>query len=570
MRKKIISNTIIFIFIILFVTIFKSIFGEGNSLVGVTIVTAALTFMGRDLTASPFKNFIKILLVNLFTLLFSVLAVQNIWIGIFSNFIALFVIGYLFSYNIKKSLVVPFGLQYLFMIFYPAEGEILFNRFLSLIFGSVFIMLLQFIVNRDKVFKVGGKILDNISNNILLKIKAIQENRSFNEENIRIIESINSLKGMIYDKRIDDYYLTNDATISTDILWALERINILLDSINKLENKDKYKGLLNDVYNEVTIIKNKNFESSNIEILKDNIYNDEIDKIYINEFINLINILIREVKEINELSKKEKSYVKKDYDIPHHFHKVTVFKRNFNIDSSKFRYAVRLGIIGAFTIFLAQYFNLSEGRWMSFTIFSLIQPYSEVSYNRVKDRVKATVIGGLIVLIAFGLVKNHTARGFIILLAGYLDPFTKSYKGKMICITVSAVASAAVVGGTTKLVLTRIVFVIIGAILTLLANKYILPYKIKDMHKYLIEIYSSLINQMKEDVLKDHNDYSIRNLYLITGLIEDKMKISISEKNKVELIEFLNSKREVINNIYGYYINIRNENYVDYNNLNLG
>lgn len=570
MRKKIISNTIIFIFIILFVTIFKTIFGEGNSLVGVTIVTAALTFMGRDLTASPFKNFIKILLVNLFTLLFSVLAVQNIWIGIFSNFIALFVIGYLFSYNIKKSLVVPFGLQYLFMIFYPAEGEILFNRFLSLIFGSVFIMLLQFIVNRDKVFKVGGKILDNISNNILLKIKAIQENRSFNEENIRIIESINSLKGIIYDKRVDDYYLTNDATISTDILWALERINILLDSINKLENKDKYKGLLNDVYNEVTIIKNKDFESSNIEILKDNIYDDKIDKIYINEFINLINILIREVKEINELSKKEKSYVKKDYDIPHHFHKVTVFKRNFNIDSSKFRYAVRLGIIGAFTIFLAQYFNLSEGRWMSFTIFSLIQPYSEVSYNRVKDRVKATLIGGLIVLIAFGLVKNHTARGFIILLAGYLDPFTKSYKGKMICITVSAVASAAVVGGTTKLVLTRIVFVIIGAILTLLANKYILPYKIKDMHKYLIEIYSSLINQMKKDILKDHNDYSIRNLYLITGLIEDKMKISISEKNKVELIEFLNSKREVINNIYGYYINIRNENDVDYNNLNLG
>ena len=73
-------------------------------------------------------------------------------------------------------------------------------------------------------------------------------------------------------------------------------------------------------------------------------------------------------------------------------------------------------------MFLAQYLNLSEGRWMSFTIFSLIQPYSEVSYTRVKDRIKATLIGGLIVLIAFGLVKNQTARSAIILLAGYLDP----------------------------------------------------------------------------------------------------------------------------------------------------
>ncbi|WP_291651658.1 FUSC family protein [Clostridium sp.] len=557
MRKKIITNTIIFVSIILFVTIFKSMFGEGNTLVGVTVITTALVFMEKDLTAAPFRNFIKILAVNLFTLFFSVLAIQNIWIGIFINFISLFIIGYLFSYNLKKSLVVPFGLQYFFMLFYPAEGEVLFNRFLSLIFGSIFIMLIQFIINKDKVFKVGSKILDNISDNILVKIKAIQENNSFDEENIKIIELINSLKRIIFDKRVDDYYLTNDATISTDILWALERINILLDSINKLENKNKYKDLLDDVYNEVTIIKNRDFESSNIEILKNHIYDDEIDKAYVDEFINLINTLISEVKEISILSKKEKSYIKKDYDIPHHFHKVTVHKRNFNIYSSKVRYSVRLGIVGAFTVFLAQYFNLSEGRWMCFTIFSLIQPYSEVSYTRVKDRIKATLIGGLIVLVSFGFVKNQTARSGIILLAGYLDPFTKNYRGKMICVTVSAVASAAIVGGTIQIVFNRILFVIIGAILTLLANKYILPYKIKDMHKYLIEIYNSLIDQMKEDVPKDHNDYSIRNLYLITGFIEDKMKLSSRENDSIQIRELLNSKRKEVNELYNSYINFR-------------
>ena len=203
MRKKIITNTIIFVSIILFVTIFKSLFGEGNTLVGVTIITTALTFMEKDLTAAPFKNFTKILTVNLFTLLFSFLAIQNIWIGILVNFLALFIIGYLFSYNLKRSLVVPFGLQYFFMLFYPAEGEVLFNRFLSLIFGSVFIMLIQFIFNKDKVFKAGSRILDSISDNILLKIKAIQEDRNFDEENINIIGLINSLKGIIFDKRVD-------------------------------------------------------------------------------------------------------------------------------------------------------------------------------------------------------------------------------------------------------------------------------------------------------------------------------------------------------------------------------
>ena len=142
MKNKIITNTIIFIFIISFVNIFQLLFGAGNSLVGVTIITTALTLMEKDLTVAPLKNFFKILGINLFSLIFSVLAIQNIWFGIILNFIALFVIGYFFCGNLKKSIVVPFGLQYFFMLFYPAEGTVLFNRFVGLVFGSIFIMLI--------------------------------------------------------------------------------------------------------------------------------------------------------------------------------------------------------------------------------------------------------------------------------------------------------------------------------------------------------------------------------------------------------------------------------------------
>ena len=72
----------------------------------------------------------------------------------------------------------------------------------------------------------------------------------------------------------------------------------------------------------------------------------------------------------------------------------------------------------------------------------------------------------------------------------------------MICVTVSAVASAAMAGGTIDLVFKRILLVLIGASLTLLANKFIFPYKIDDMKKYLIETYSSLIKQMKYNIKK--------------------------------------------------------------------
>lgn len=555
-----------FVFIVSFIIIFKSIFGEGNTLVGVTVITTALVLMERDLTPAPLRNFMKVLAANLFTLIFSILAIQNPWSGIIFNFIALFTIGYLFSYNLKKSIVVPFGLQYIFMLFYPVEGNVLFNRLLALIFGSVFIMLLQFIVNKDKILKTGNKIIDNIMSNILLKIKAIQSNNDFDKESATIIEGINNLKKVIYDRRVNNYHLTNDAVIATNILWSLEKINILLDSIGNSGNKEECKKLLDDVYNNISVIKNGEFELSDVEaILEHGVgsskigiwdiesYIKDVDKEYVNEFINLLNILMKEVNEMKLLGNKPKYFVNNNHEIPEHFNRVTVHKRSLQVDSAKFRYAIRLGVVGTITAFFAQYFNLSEGRWLSLTIFSLIQPYMEISNTRAKDRVQGTIIGGLIVLISFAFIKNQVARTVMILSAGYIDSYTKTYRDKIICVTVSAVASAAIMGHANILVLERVIFIVIGALLTVIANKYILPYKIKDMGNYLVETYNLLIKQMEDDIKEEHSHHSMRNLYLITALIEEKAKLFTNEENKVDLLDFLNNKRNIVNNVYGNY-----------------
>ncbi|MDU5109477.1 MAG: FUSC family protein [Clostridium sp.] len=557
MKNKIITNTLIFIFIILFVNLFKTIFGPGNVLIGVTIITMALVLMEVDLTITPVGNFFKILFLNLFSLIFSVLSIQNVWIGIILNFIGLFTIGYLLSGNLKKSMVIPFGLQYFFMIFYPVEGSDLINRFLALIAGTIFIMIIQFIVNKDKIIKTGTKVINNISNNILIKIIAIQKNESFGKENFAISESINYLKRVIYDKRVDNYYLTKDGILTTDILWALERINLLLDNISELENRSDYSDLLNDVYSEVEIIKDRNLSLEDIDKIKSHINNQKVRYEYVNEFVDIMTILYKKVESIDIIDNKEKNNIRKECEVPHHFHKRFVHKSNLKIDSAKVRYAIRLAIVGSITVFIAKLFNLSEGRWMCFTIFSLIQPYSEVSNSRVKDRVIATIIGGIIVLISFSVIRNQTARSAIILLAGYSDSFSRNYREKMICVTVSAVASAAMAGGTIDLVVKRILFVMIGASLTVIANKFIFPYKIDDMKKYLIETYNSLIKQMKYDIKETHNDYSVRNLYLITGFIDDKMKLSM-ELAKEEKNSFIVKNRIRVSDIYKSLVNIKN------------
>ena len=44
-----------------FVLTFKAIFGDDNTLIGVTTITAMLMFLSRDLTVSPLRNTLKLI-----------------------------------------------------------------------------------------------------------------------------------------------------------------------------------------------------------------------------------------------------------------------------------------------------------------------------------------------------------------------------------------------------------------------------------------------------------------------------------------------------------------------------
>ena len=115
MKKLIISKTLIFIFVILFVSAFEAVFGKDNVLIGVTTVVALLMYLERDFTVSPWKSLMMILAVNLSQGIFGQLALMNPWIGLFVNIIAMFIVGYFFTSNIKGPIHIAVGLQYLFI-----------------------------------------------------------------------------------------------------------------------------------------------------------------------------------------------------------------------------------------------------------------------------------------------------------------------------------------------------------------------------------------------------------------------------------------------------------------------
>lgn len=64
-RKLVISKTITFLFIVGFIILFKKIFGDENTLIGVTTITGALMFLERNLTTKKERYFFELLVLNI-------------------------------------------------------------------------------------------------------------------------------------------------------------------------------------------------------------------------------------------------------------------------------------------------------------------------------------------------------------------------------------------------------------------------------------------------------------------------------------------------------------------------
>lgn len=560
-KKLIISNSLTFIFVVVFVVIFKSMFGEENTLIGVTTITATLMFLGKDLTISPIRNAIRLILLNLFIGICAILAVKHIYLGIVVNFIALFIVSYALCYNLESPMYFPFTLQYLFLLSAPVSAEQIPKRLIALVFGAIFIILIQLIVNKDKISKSGNKILTNVCDLILGKIENF-ENNYIDDENLEIESKINAFRKMVYDKREVDFYLTEEGRIKLNLSAALENTYYMIGAIEKSPDVlfilNNLKELINDTKN---VLEGKNIDK---DLCKEKyIFLQECEDRNINELLVLqlldsIVLLQDTLYELKNLKKENYNLVKSVGDIPSNT-KESLFKYVVGDHRSlKYCYAMRVAIAISIGGYIKDLFNISEGRWIMFTILSLVNPIYEVSKNKTKDRVLSTIIGSVIVLALFSIFKDTTIRSIILMITGYISGYLKQYKYSIICVTISAVGSAALLGDVSGLTVDRILLVILGAIIAIIANKFIFPYKLQDSNDELEVMYSSAVIEMLKEIQKAvegiKEPHIMKNLLIKTSLIEERLKLNNQILDISSYDKLVKEQRFLVTNIYELYI----------------
>lgn len=559
-KQFIISQTILYVFIMAFVITFKFIFGDKNILVGVMGITAILMLTQINLTVSPGKNLVKLIIINLGIGIFTYLANLNVWAAIPINFIGIFIIAYTFYYNLKTPVYLPFTLQYMFLLATPITAAELPMRLLSLLVAPIGIMLIQFVVNKNKTTKVGNKLIGGICDNIIKKINNDENKVEINEA---IKKNANDFRKIIYDNRKDNFYVTEEGRIKLNIVIILEKLSNLLDE------KTTNKQILNDLIiclQELKRSLGKEEDLRNITDITGNIINnykkDNSYDLVSLKILNTINMLNISLKELKSLGKENYNTIKSSKDVPEKYKMTNIHKREFYTSSVKFSYAIRVSLGITIAAFIADYFKLPEGRWIYFTAFAIIIPIYELSKKKLRDRMFATLVGGAIIVLSFTIFKNALIRMLIIMVAGYLRSYTSTYRYGTICTTICAIGAAAMTGGAVVLTIDRIVFVIFGTIIAIIINRFILPVRMKDANNELLGTYNEVVHGMLNKVYEEaintgDNTHEMDTLLLVTTMIEERLAVNNGDSITEEYSSYFDKLRILIIDIYQLYTLVR-------------
>ncbi|MGL5650617.1 MAG: FUSC family protein [Paraclostridium sp.] len=554
-KKEIISlifsKTLIFIFVVLLVSLFKTIFKPENSLIGVTTVVLMLVLLQTDLTLNPIKNLLNLIVLNLAFGLSAFLVSQNALLGLILNFSTMLFIGYYFSYELKKPVNMMVGLHYMLMIVSPISISQLPLRLLSLVAGAFMIMGVQLLANKNKLTKSRNAMFNTVVNDLLIKIDLLKSQNDTENIDTSLSLNINNLKSLIFESGKSESHFTECGVNTMNVLSCLEKINSILDTI---KNKSYSSQILNDIFSVVNDIKNDKFDI-NINDLEDtyneiNLYSldiTDIEAVY--DFIDVAKTLSVELRIYKNTVNNQKN-IQNELSIPQEFKELHVQKNLMKLKSPRFAYGIRLGLVVSLTFFIVKFFNIEYGEWAVYTVFALSQPHSEYTIRKSKKRIIGTIMGSIVMAILFNVVTDPGLRTVMLVLAGYLMSYVSDYRNLVAFVTVSAVASAALyVPNPNFIIINRIVFVVIGIAISLVANKFVFNRKLLDEENNLNNIQRDSSRKMLGEVLLNEgnkNTSVIGILYLIPDLID--LRISYLNQNGLNMDKSFISKNKVLMN----------------------
>ena len=459
-KKKIISSTIVFFITTSIVLLFS---------VGVQGTAAVLFLLTIDFSLNPVKNTIYFVLLELTIGLAAYIASLNPYLAIISTFLMMFYIFYTFTYNTKKPAFLPFSLAFIYMLYDPVTAQQLPKRFLGLIVCGLAIMLLQILANKDRLKKESVSKLNNALESINKQIELVNTNST---ERL----SLNKDAEVNLNQLIESFTFAinqNKSKVSIDLLkylsiaQFLDSLNIELNKTNKFTNTEDLSALLNSIKLYVN-------NESNIDSILDNIsvYESKNLENYNNNLNLVVYPYVAKLKR--DLQQTNADKIINEYSRSKFFENFNS-KNDLSFKSAKFTFAFRGALLLSIGVFLVALFNIENGKWIIFTLAAINQPYLDKANIKLRDRMVGTLVGAAIFFVVYSIVKDDSVRMALLLPVGYAMTYITNYTYSVICVTLFALGSISVGANIPFIAVQRVIFVLIGCIIAIIADRLIFP-----------------------------------------------------------------------------------------------
>ena len=482
-------------------------FGQVNIIIPVASILLVPSLATDDYKSDSIKNIIKLFSTFLILSISASIIGLNLYIGIFVTFIVVFAIYYLYTYEDKKSKAISYILYYVLILSIPINKDEIPLRLTACIYGAIITVALYYTLSKINLFKTADLTIedayDNLNTAILLKI----QNDNYYDFILKAL-SQSVIADSILIRQLHKFSKNNDITIKKEI--TLDLMKSLASIINKTEDTNVLrdisrilKWVIKLYKDDIDITEFKENISANIYLSSG--YENSLIKKYIAIFLELYE---NDVLNTNERYGRHyiKSVIKK-YD--------TTFNLNtsfaMNMDSLKFNIAIKGSILITIVTFIIYTFNLSEGKWILYTVAVTYLPFTGTGIKKIKATVLGLILGFILLNLVLTFVDSKLLILILILIGGYLALTITSYSKQIILTTFCVIASSYMFNSFSynTLGISRFIYVIIGGLLTYITTKYIYPVKVKQKIR---NIYKSYI-KLNEEILKNIEEKSVEELF---------------------------------------------------------
>lgn len=545
------------LFIVSMQIIYVKLFGYKNILVGMIMGMGTVSFLMRDLTGNLVYRGITFLILNIILGVFSFLSPINMWVGFIINFLTIFLTTYVYMNDFRSPTSYIFLMSYIFMWAIPVSFKELPARLAALSFSIVPIILAQLIFNKHRFENDSKKIIEEIIIDINKQIDDITNNTFEISENLKINKKIRNLLVLISEKSSNKFQNSKYEMKQFNIAVYLDRINLIIGHVAKNKKDKKFKDeYLSDIKVQINNISLYNEDYSYIETINKNIdefikkYESISDKpIFISDSIHLLKVLKININNKEECKERNIYKIYKTVNVAHKFELIISMKENFNLNSLKMIYSLKLALSISLAMFLVQFLNIPYGRWIVITIYVIMQPYEEDTVIKAKKRLKGTFIGVILFFSIFSLIHDTIPKMIVLFIAFFYYFYFKEYDKKVMCMTTISLSSVSLVHYINIISIGRLMFIAIGVGFGLLINKYLLPYNITDSIEELKLKYKN--NEIKiqkelDKVLKGKGNLDkLIKLTLEESQIENKL-IANNSRAKDEELEKIIYKHSIM------------------------